>query len=300
MKKIYILISILVLLSGVAAYIFLVPNANLKVELEPLSNDTKVAIQQRYTNEFLDLAKSSDVDLAMIDKLLKKGVDINAQDEKGRTALIYAAKSKNSDVLRHLLLKKADRKIKDNMGVRAIDYLDKQRDSKLYKTLQSNNILIRDKKEGVSKTTASHNKEKNRKLFSTQSSGEDKDTWSPLMIAIKDFENDIVKEYIKTGQFLKDETNNGATPLYFAINYKNNRALDMLLAHGVDIEHINKYAVKPLAYAIIKDNFYAVKQIVEHGADVDSKVNGVRTPIELSKENRRKKIEKYLRSIGAS
>jgi len=57
-------------------------------------------------------------DIAKIEDLLYSGAEINARDEEGWTALMYAARfQKNSDVTTLLLIKGADRKLKNNYGL---------------------------------------------------------------------------------------------------------------------------------------------------------------------------------------
>ena len=57
-------------------------------------------------------------DIARIEDLLYSGAEINAKDEEGWTALMYAARfQKNSDVTTLLLMKGADRKLKNNYGL---------------------------------------------------------------------------------------------------------------------------------------------------------------------------------------
>lgn len=60
-------------------------------------------------------------DITLIENLLYSGAEINARDEDGWTALMYAARfQKNPDVTKLLLYKGADREIKNKYGLTAL------------------------------------------------------------------------------------------------------------------------------------------------------------------------------------
>lgn len=58
--------------------------------------------------------------------LLDSGVEINAQDNTGRTALFYAAIEDNEPLVKFLLENGADKKIKDTQGKRAFHWANKK------------------------------------------------------------------------------------------------------------------------------------------------------------------------------
>ena len=67
----------------------------------------------------------------MISMLIEKGIDINAQDYDGWTALMYASDKLNKDIVSILIKNGADINIKDNSGWTA-------------KIILSNRIIARD------------------------------------------------------------------------------------------------------------------------------------------------------------
>ncbi|WP_407428998.1 ankyrin repeat domain-containing protein [Treponema sp.] len=69
--------------------------------------------------KLMQAAKSGDI--ALIENLLYSGAEINAKDDDGWTALMYAARfQKNPDVTRLLLYKGADRTIKNKYGLTSL------------------------------------------------------------------------------------------------------------------------------------------------------------------------------------
>ena len=60
--------------------------------------------------------------VALLKFLLDNGADINAVNNRGKTALMYAIKSKNKDIAEFLLSHSADANIKDNSGNTALTY----------------------------------------------------------------------------------------------------------------------------------------------------------------------------------
>ncbi|MEM7183763.1 MAG: peptidoglycan DD-metalloendopeptidase family protein [Spirochaetota bacterium] len=76
-------------------------------------------IQSQRNQELLQYAKSAS--LAKLKKLFQGKLDINFQDELGRTALMYAAGKGHTSVVTFLLQKKASKRIRDNYGYTACD-----------------------------------------------------------------------------------------------------------------------------------------------------------------------------------
>ncbi|MES2767794.1 MAG: ankyrin repeat domain-containing protein [Bdellovibrionota bacterium] len=57
------------------------------------------------------------------EELIKGGSNLNHKDSDGKVALMYAAEGKNKYLATMIIASKADKKIKDNAGVTAEEYL---------------------------------------------------------------------------------------------------------------------------------------------------------------------------------
>ncbi len=67
--------------------------------------------------------------------MISKGIDINVQDESGKTALIVAVESKRYDIVRFLLKSGADKNISDTNGLGPYEYATKNEDDTMKKIL---------------------------------------------------------------------------------------------------------------------------------------------------------------------
>jgi len=86
----------------------------------------------------------------------------------------------------------------------------------------------------------------------------------------------------KLSNLSSDELNN---KMFFAINDKNIKLLELLLKYGADINFKNKGGLTPLIYAV---NFIQNKNIVEfllkHGADTKIKTHNNKSALDIAKE----------------
>ena len=88
-----------------------------------------MGIKRIFTADLFDLARSESGrfisaakrgDLETVERMLKKGIDINTQDDSGYTALISAAHHNRSDVINHLIDKGARLDMQDKNGYTAL------------------------------------------------------------------------------------------------------------------------------------------------------------------------------------
>jgi len=266
------------------------------------SNDTAGynALRATYVKHLFEIAKFSNGKILEVKAYLSSGIDINTQDEKGRTILYYATGMKNSYLVRYLLKEGADTEIRDYIDLRAVDLLDKDKDAQLYLAFHHGDVVADANVKGLTNVSANYSYDANGKIIKTQVYGEQPSSWTPLMNAIQNNQTSEAKQYINSDQYLHAQTNNGSTALFFAIKFKNREVIDALLAHGADIQHRNHFGMNPLALAIKLNNLYAVRQLVEKGVDIHSVCASERTPVKFAQINKKEVIERYLVSVGAS
>ena len=259
-------------------------------------------LMNSYREQLFTIAKTADGIPIETRVLLESdiGIDINAQDAKDRTLLFYATYQKNAYLVRYLLSRGADAEIKDYVGLRPIDLLDRQKDHALYLSFHHKDVYKDAKADGLNNVNVTYSYDQKNNITKTAVAGEQKSSWSPLMLAIQKLNTIEALNYINSNQYITDLTNNGSSALFLAIKYKNNAVLDALLAHGSNIQHRNRFNMNPLALAIKTNNLYAVQKLVDRGVDTKSICASERTPVKFAKVNQRKEIEAYLISIGAS
>jgi len=266
------------------------------------NNNTKAynKLRESYIKELFKIVQSPNARILQVKAYLNSDININIQDEKKRTLLYYATAMKNDYLVRYLLKEGADPEIRDYVNLRPVDLLDKDQDTKLYLAFYHGDVIADAQHKGLSNVSATYRYDANGKIISTQVYGERQSSWTPLMMAINNGQTDEAEKYISSDQDIHAETNNGSTALFFAIKFKNDAIVDLLLNHGANIEHRNKFNMNPLALAIKTDNLYAVKTLVEHGANTHAVCASSRTPIKYAEVNRRDNIMEYLKSVGAS
>ena len=78
---------------------------------------------------------SKNDDNAMLTYLLNNGADVNMQNSEGSTPLKFAIVIRQIECLKTLLASGADTNIKDRYGLKAIDYLDMEKDTVICKLM---------------------------------------------------------------------------------------------------------------------------------------------------------------------
>ena len=193
-------------------------------------------------------------------------VDFNAQDREGRTALILAVIYNHPTLFRQLLYTDIDKGIKDKFDKTYTDYIDRSKNVDIY--VQNRIFLAKQKNSHLSNQRVVVSHIKDAKEMQIEVYGIDERTHSPLMAAIKSNDYEQAEAFIKNRQFLEAKSNNGATAIFFAVYYKREKILDLLLETGVVFDLKNSFGVTPLYLAVLEKNKYAVSKLLETGADM--------------------------------
>jgi len=242
------------------------------------------------------LLESTKVSPKLIKFLIKHGANINAISDEGYSPIIYATKVNNKSVINGLLESGADASVvsKDgksllhhaalNGSVHLVDYLIK-------------NKLVND------------------------IDGVDQNYETPLILAVKSKNVDIVKYLVERGADVNHTNIIGESVLamacYGRITKINLTILQYLIDHGANINTIYNFEENsiyvdkkvycketPLIFAINRKNIELVKILVENGADVNRKNDyGEKMPplyYTLSYDYKNIDIIKYLLHHGAN
>lgn len=89
---------------------------------------------------------------------------------------------------------------------------------------------------------------------------------TPLHIASKFGDVDIVRTLISKGASVNRKDAENETPLFYAAKFNNADVLTYLLNHGADINHRNKYMNTPLHYASIHNHHNICQLLKSRGA----------------------------------
>lgn len=108
-------------------------------ESERLAQDIEINKEDNTGKTPLIIAAYSNYE-NIIEVLIEKGEDLNAQDKDGKTALIWASYYGYHKIVKTLLLKGANKEIKDNNGNNALDYAKKRVHTEVIKLLESAEI----------------------------------------------------------------------------------------------------------------------------------------------------------------
>lgn len=188
-------------------------------------------------------------DLAIGQRLIDAGANINARNNNGNTPLYLAVLHERPEVRDFLIQKGAE--------------LDKGRDdgwTPLIKAVYDGNVA-------AVKALAAAGANLDTK---------EEDGWSPLHFTANDPSNgnrdhdaDIARILIGAGADLERRNATGRTPLHLAIGNQRAQIRDILLRAGANPDTRKENSWTPLMDAVYTGNQEAVKGLVEAGADLD-------------------------------
>ena len=211
-------------------------------------------------------------DIKSVKSLLAAGVNVNAKDNDGHTALMQAAAKGATDCVKALIAAGADVQAQGNDGYTALivaAFQDNNTDSIAALIAAGANVKAKDKY-GV---TA---------LF--RAAGSKNNT-------------DSVKALLAAGAEVNAKSNFGDTALSFAVEKGNTDCVRVLIAAGAKVNTKNGDGDTALIYAAKNGNADIVKALIAAGANVNAKNKEGSTPLSLANDN--PEIAKELKAAGA-
>lgn len=116
---------------------------------------------------------------------------------------------------------------------------------------------------------------------------------------IKNFDAEIVEEFIKHGAFINQVNQNRETPLFVATKKKDMDIMKVLLNHGANVDAQSLQGT-PLHQAIRGQNLDIVDFLISSGADLDDLLGKFkRSPLQEAVISKNAEIFKIILSYGA-
>jgi cytohesin len=223
------------------------------------------------------LSKSADVslhtaayigDLQRVQKFIDGGANVDANDQKGQTALHYAAKAGQIAVAKLLIANGAD--------VNAGEWTPLQE-------------------------AAYHSKEM-VELLLAKGADIKPGKWTALHSALDADRFDIVDLLLAKGADVNIRDHKGHTPLHIAASYaawNNPKVVELLLSKGADINAKDNNGKTALSYAVKDWHTEIVELLIAKGANVNARDGAGRTPLSYAQENGYPEIVELLLKHGA-
>lgn len=97
----------------------------------------------------------------------------------------------------------------------------------------------------------------------------------------------------------RSRTRAGKTPLHYALTYRNDDAIDLLLNHGAEINASDQTGLTPLHVAAIHDRLDGCNRLLARGADLLARDDFGDTPLHLAAlHGKTRMVERFI-SAGA-
>jgi ankyrin repeat protein len=224
----------------------------------------------------------SNGDLAEVNALLNKGVNMNAKYNDDSTALMIAAYKGNLEIVKALVNCSADINMQSKNGGTALSmavlwgHIDVGR-FLIEKGAKDNNALFMAIEQGYTsivdgllKSSIDVNNTKNKMGI------------SPIMIAIEMGHAAIVKTLLEKGADANTRGNGNITPLMVAAANGQSDVAKILLDNGADANIRDEDGITALMNAVEKGDITTVQLLLAHGADLYVKDQRGRSPISLT------------------
>ena len=206
--------------------------------------------------------------------LIKKGADVNAKDIYGRTPLHNAVMDKRIDLMKLLLDSGADINAKDN----DLEFTPLHR-AVIYGPLEIAQLLI---EEGADVNA--------------------KDIYgrTPLNRAAEKDDLEAARLLIAEGAEIDAKDDGDRTPLHYAVAFENLAIVNLLIEKDANVDAMDTKIRTPLHAAVMEGNLEITRLLIEKGANVDAQDTYIKTPLHYAAKYGKLEIARLLIEKGAN
>ncbi len=221
------------------------PSKELKNIAQELN--TSGALESLRQREFIDAAEKGDINT--VQEFLSKGINSNAQDKYGLTALHRAAQKGHKDITETLIKAGANIHHADNLGHTALHWAARAGQKDIIEILLSYgaNIDARDKYDKTPFMDAVYRR-------------------GHYMDALCKGHKDVAELLIAKGTNVNAQNKDGKTALIFAVYDESKDIVEMLINAGADVNVQDKYGYTALMITTQCGNKEIVELLKKHGA----------------------------------
>ncbi|NOR54737.1 MAG: hypothetical protein GQ531_00865 [Sulfurovum sp.] len=248
-------------------------------------------------------------DIKALKIFLDNGADINFFHKNKSTVLNDAIRTCNVQMVKLLLDKGANPRLKDGYGGMVMNSLQKCDDvTKKEVTRLVNNVLKKGKNNTLQKVEdvefqiATNKRKLEVKKQETKAYlNAIKTNKNPIFETIKYQKNSDFDKYMKSVENIELKNNQGKTLLYVAVEEYNYYAIKKLLQRGANMNAMREYwSFTPFTYAAARNDIKAVKMFVSRGANVNYQYEKSLTILSIAVKQCNVEMIKLLLDSGAN
>lgn len=220
---------------------------------------------------------------SIAEMLLSKGAEINAKTLKDVTALHLAAREGHRNVVAALLAAEGPDILEDDStghdAILAILYAIEKGDASIVELLLKHKTAQKLKKEAMVDilliASLKENTEVPRLLKEYGAKGD-------INVAVAENDNKAVNIMLRSGIDINNTCSAGWTPLYTAVRKKNYELAQFLIAKGADVNAQPTTGDTPLHRAVLDGNVMLAKLLLENDASVNETNTENNTPLHIA------------------
>jgi len=239
-----------------------------------------------------------------VERLIKAGADVEAENAEGATPLYFAILNKKPETVKTLIKYGADVNKQSLLNENPLILSMKIRDQEIAEILIRGGADINyQTRSGVTPLHISaaygmFNFADMLLYYDADIDKKDDEGTTPLMAAVWAGYPDIADLFIQNGANMEARDNEGFTSFLVAAQNGDTIIMDVLRKKGVDIYTKNKYNWDALALTIKSNHFHATEYLIKAGSKWDYGEREVVNPYNVAAKYRRKEILEYLKKKG--